>query len=356
MTPATTTMDADVVLAGLAAGTPPIGLEDVPELMSRVDHKYIVTAETMVLLAAELRDRFAVLSIDGRRQFRYSSTYFDTPDLLTYEQHRQNRRRRFKLRTRTYVDSGGRWLELKLNGTRGSTDKHRIPYDDAPAHALTGPALDFVSDTLVSELHLTAPDPLGPVLSTDYRRVTLVDRSGTARLTCDTGLICRNTALNHRNDDPNRPDTGPSHRDGSSLNPGNPGPGRRDGSLDPGNPGPGRPDGRPDYGNQGPGSGDGGVDHGDTGGDGGMDRRNDDRRVAARRDLVLLESKSTDGRAVVDRVLRGLGARPVTVSKYCLAVAALHRRRANRWRPVLQHYLEPEPQTFEARRPPPIFW
>jgi hypothetical protein len=262
----TTVTDADVVLAGVAAGKAPIGLADVPELMSRVDSKYIVTAATFVRLAAELGDRFAALRIGGRRQFRYTSTYFDTPDLLTFRQHRQDRRRRFKLRTRTYLDGGGRWLELKLSGARGSTDKRRIPYDDAPAQTLTREALEFVSDTLLGELRVPAPDTLGPVLSTDYKRVTLVDRTGTARLTCDTGLFFRDA----------------------------------------------------------------------------------DRVAPARRDLVLLESKSADGKATVDRVLRDMGVRPVSVSKYCLAVAALRDCPANRWQRVLRRYLEPR----LTRRPP----
>ncbi|MFB4278988.1 MULTISPECIES: polyphosphate polymerase domain-containing protein [unclassified Nonomuraea] len=258
---------ADALLAGVAAALPAIGLEDVPELMSRVDCKYIVTASTMARLAAELGDRFCALRIDGRRQFRYTSTYFDTPDLLTYHQHRQDRRRRFKLRTRTYLDGGGQWLELKLNGARGSTDKHRIPYDGVPSRTLTREALDFVRDTLLSELRLIAPETMEPVLATDYKRVTLIDRSGAARLTCDTGLLCR--------------------------------------------------DGQ--------------------------------RSTPAREDLVLLESKSVDGKAVIDKVLRGLGVRPVTVSKYCLAVAALRDLPANRWHPVLHRYLTHRPS---PRRPP----
>ncbi len=94
------------------------------------------------------------------------------------------------------------------------------------------------------------------MLSTDYSRVTLVDRSGSARLTCDTGLVCG--------------------------------------------------DGR--------------------------------RTLAARRDRVLLESKSADGSATADRILRRLGVRPVSVSKYCLGVAALHGVTANRWQPVLRRY------------------
>ncbi|MFB4266076.1 polyphosphate polymerase domain-containing protein [Nonomuraea sp. GTA35] len=252
---------ADALLAGVAATMPAVGLEEVPELMSRVDCKYIVTASTMARLAAELGDRFLALRIEGRRQFRYTSTYFDTPGLLTYHQHRQDRRRRFKLRTRTYLDGGGQWLELKLSGARGSTDKHRIPYDGVPSHTLTNQALEFVHDTLLSELRLIAPETLEPVLATDYKRVTLIDRSGTARLTCDTGLVCR---------------------DGQRSSP-------------------------------------------------------------ARGDLVLLESKSVDGKALIDKVLRGLGVRPVTVSKYCLAVAALRELPANRWHPVLQRYLVHRP-------------
>ncbi|NUP67002.1 MAG: polyphosphate polymerase domain-containing protein [Nonomuraea sp.] len=248
--------DAGVLMAGIAAGLAPVELGDVPELMSRVDRKYVVTVPTMARLAAELGDRYAVLTIGGLRQFRYTSTYFDTPDLLTFRQHRQDRRRRFKVRTRTYLDGGGRWLELKLNGARGSTDKRRIPYDTAGAEELTTEAMDFVGDTLISELRVVVPRTLGPVLSTDYRRVTLVDLAGAARLTCDTGLLCH---------------------DGS-------------------------------------------------------------RRVPARRDRVLLESKSADGRAVADRVLRGLGVRPVSVSKYCLAVAALRGVPANRWHPVIRGY------------------
>ncbi len=252
---------AGALLAGVAAGMPPIGLGEVPELMSRVDRKYLVTASTMARLAAEAGDRLCVLRIAGRRQFRYTSTYFDTPDLLTYRQHRQGRRRRFKLRTRTYLDGGGRWLELKLSGARGSTDKHRIPYDGTPSGTLTEEALDFVRDTLLSEMRLIMPETLEPVLATDYRRVTLIDRSGGARLTCDTSLLCR---------------------DGS-------------------------------------------------------------RSTPARSDLVLLESKSADGKAMVDTLLRRLGVRPVNVSKYCLAVAALRDLPANRWHPVLHRYLPHRP-------------
>jgi hypothetical protein len=249
-------MSADVLLAGVAADLPGVGLDDVAELMSRVDQKYVVHARTMASLAAELGDDFAVLQIGERRQFRYSSTYFDTPDLLTFRQHRQGRRNRFKIRTRAYLDSGGRWLEVKLSGARQSTDKHRMPYDTGSADTLTSDALDFVSDTLLAGLCVRPPEGLEPVLTTDYKRVTLVDRAGGARLTCDTGLVCR---------------------DGKGT-------------------------------------------------------------AGAKHDYILLESKSKRGNAGADRLLRAMGVRPISVSKYCLGVARLRDTSANRWNSVLRRY------------------
>lgn len=184
-------MTAGALLAGIAADLPPIGLDGVPELMSRVDRKYLVPLPVLAGLAAELRTAgFAVLEIGGRRRFRYRSTYFDTAELLSFRHHRQGRRRRFKIRTRVYLDGGGRWLEVKLSGARSGTDKHRMPYP-APHDVLDYAALDFVSDTLLRGLRVRPPDGLLPSLVTEYRRITLVDPHGGARLTCDTDLVCR---------------------------------------------------------------------------------------------------------------------------------------------------------------------
>ncbi|MDF5751861.1 polyphosphate polymerase domain-containing protein [Spongiactinospora sp. TRM90649] len=268
--------DADLMLAGIAAGLSPVGLADTAPLLSRTDLKYLVPATLLAELVALLGERFAVLEIGWRRQFRYSSTYFDTPDLLTYRQHRQGRRRRFKIRTRSYLDSGDRWLEVKLSGGRSSTDKHRMPYQlltPAPAaETLPSGGRAFVSDTVLRGLRVRPPDTLMPILTTDYRRVTLVDRTGEARLTCDTGLVCH--------------------------------------------------DGR--------------------------------RAFGARRDYVLLESKSVTGQALPDRLLRTLGVRPAVISKYCMAVALLRGAPANRWQPVLRDYFRAPPRSRVVSRGEPM--
>ncbi|WP_230854391.1 VTC domain-containing protein [Arthrobacter terrae] len=71
---------------------------------------------------------FRALEIGPRRVFEYESVYFDTPELEQFRAHRQGRRRRYKVRTRTYVDSGLCMFEVKFKGQRGQTVKHRMPY------------------------------------------------------------------------------------------------------------------------------------------------------------------------------------------------------------------------------------
>jgi hypothetical protein len=97
---------AAAVVAGSVAGLPAATLAEVIErsaLQARVDHKYLVPLERFAELAARLPDGYAVLEIGRLRGFAYESVYFDTPDLLTYRQHLQGRRRRYKVRTRPYL-------------------------------------------------------------------------------------------------------------------------------------------------------------------------------------------------------------------------------------------------------------
>jgi hypothetical protein len=58
---------------------------------------------------------------------------------------------------------------------------------------------------------------------------------------------------------------------------------------------------------------------------------------------VLVESKSGGkGGSAADRILRELGVRPVSVSKYCVAVAALHPELpSNPWHQTLRRYFAP---------------
>ena len=96
-------------------------LNSAAGLLTRVDRKYLVPLTCAQNLVDGLAPHARVLAIDERRRFSYTSTYFDTPGLEAFMLAARKRRRRFKVRTRTYLDSGLCFLEVKTRGARGTT-------------------------------------------------------------------------------------------------------------------------------------------------------------------------------------------------------------------------------------------
>ena len=162
-------------------------------LLTRIDRKYLVASDTAQGVIDALAERALVLDIDGRRCFSYASTYFDTPELGSYFQAAHKRRRRFKIRTRSYLDSGLTFLEVKTRGPRGATIKQRMDYRAADADHLTPEGLGFIADCLaplsgsVRDARRVARS-LKPVMSTTYRRTTLHLPDDSARATIDAAL------------------------------------------------------------------------------------------------------------------------------------------------------------------------
>lgn len=159
-------------------------------LLTRVDRKYLLTAPQAQEALAELPPGTRTLQIDGTTAFRYASTYFDTAGLASYTAAAHRRRRRFKVRTRRYLDSEGCWLEVKTRGARGATVKVRHPHPAERADTLDAQARTFV-DAALAAAGVTRGEPVGalaPTLDTAYRRTTYLLADGSARATVDTEL------------------------------------------------------------------------------------------------------------------------------------------------------------------------
>lgn len=91
------------------------------------------------------------------------------------------------MRVRTYRHSGECLLEVKTKGYRGRTEKHRQPHG-AGSHRLDDASLAMIAQYADERVD---PTLLQPVLTTDYRRSTLVHDSGAQRITCDTEMSFR---------------------------------------------------------------------------------------------------------------------------------------------------------------------
>ncbi|MFW2340950.1 MAG: polyphosphate polymerase domain-containing protein [Acidimicrobiia bacterium] len=154
------------------------------ELLTRRDRKYLVPM-ALARSLVENSSNMQVLKIGGRHSFRYESVYFDTPDLVSYLAAAHKRRRRFKVRTRSYLDSGSCSLEVKTRERRGLTEKHRLPYELEGRSTLSSEALEFIDGF---ERIAPVSRQLEPVLTTRYERTTLLEPHSKSRITIDTNL------------------------------------------------------------------------------------------------------------------------------------------------------------------------
>jgi len=170
---------------------PPIGLAELDAsaaLRDRVDTKYVAGLDVLAALAERLAPTHRALDIGGRRRFAYATTYFDTPDLGSYRDQLQRRRRRFKCRIRSYLDSGATVLEVKARGARGATVKSRLALPE-PVAALDLALLGFVRARVREACGREPGGALEPVLDMRFERMTLVAPERGERLTCDVGLV-----------------------------------------------------------------------------------------------------------------------------------------------------------------------
>ncbi len=180
---------ARAVVGTVLDALPPIGLAELQataDLQTRLDRKYIVEPEVLAAAVRSLAPTLRVLAIDERRDFAYDSVYFDTPALDSFHGAATGRRRRFKVRTRSYLDSGECVLEVKTAGGRGHTVKERLPWRLDRRDTLDDTGREFLQH------HRIDPEVSGrltPTLVTRYRRSTLLGDDG-ARFTVDTGLHC----------------------------------------------------------------------------------------------------------------------------------------------------------------------
>ncbi|MDT0200923.1 polyphosphate polymerase domain-containing protein [Nocardioides sp. AE5] len=167
----------------------PIGLEELverAELLTRVDRKYVVPVRAAEEILRAVPASTRVLEIAGRRGFGYRSTYLDTPERDSYLSAGRGHRRRWKVRTRAYLDTGGTWLEVKTRSARGATLKQRIEHPEAESQVapLTEAGHGFVADIVGTAV----ADRIHPVLVTGYHRTTLFLPESASRVTLDVDL------------------------------------------------------------------------------------------------------------------------------------------------------------------------
>lgn len=167
-----------------------ISLDDViacAPATTRVDRKYLIPVQRAEDLLAELPSSLRLLSINDRVTTSYRSTYFDTADLVTCRAHIQRRRRRWKARSRLYVEDGLCRLELKVRDGSGLTRKVFHASTPESYGQMNGVAAAFFHRQLLNHGVTDAPR-LEPAVEISYERATLADPESGTRVTIDLGV------------------------------------------------------------------------------------------------------------------------------------------------------------------------
>jgi len=175
----------------------PISLSEMEsvKLMNRIDTKYVVSIRQLPVILRKALKEYYAQEIDGIRLATYDTMYYDTDDTDMYIRHHDRQLVRQKIRIRQYVDSDLTFLEVKKKNNKGRTKKKRITL---PVVVPTGEVIGKNKKGEISVKEFIAAksryswDELTPHLRTAFRRITLVNKAKTERLTIDLNLVWEN--------------------------------------------------------------------------------------------------------------------------------------------------------------------
>ena len=163
-----------------------ISLNDAKKikLFSRIETKYKCDFYQFCCLSKYLYDNYNVVSDNGTILFDYMTAYFDTPDLLMFNDHKNNIKTRQKIRIREY-SNGNKYLEIKQKND-GKTSKTRIPIEltniDSNFNWLKNHFNWLKNHTLYNINKLTH------ILNVKYLRITFISNDYNERITIDFNI------------------------------------------------------------------------------------------------------------------------------------------------------------------------
>lgn len=150
-------------------------------LMNRIDTKFVTTLPVLTKLLDMAQEEYWAQEIDGERNMKYDTTYFDTNRFDMFYVHQSGHTNRQKLRFRTYVSSNLQFMEVKTKNNHGRTKKKRMKVTDMNLDEQE--KLDFIQEHLKYERA-----DLIPAIRNNFDRITLVNKAKTERLTIDSNL------------------------------------------------------------------------------------------------------------------------------------------------------------------------
>jgi len=159
-----------------------LGEMDQVKLMNRTDLKFWFHSDNLPGLLEMVKNDYFLLHIGGENKLPYATTYFDTENNRMFAAHHNGKLNRFKIRKRSYVNSGISFLETKFKNNKGRTIKKRIPSSHGQDKFTSTEAQFIDSHTPFYTKELT------PSLGNNFSRLTLVNKNFKERCTIDLDI------------------------------------------------------------------------------------------------------------------------------------------------------------------------
>jgi len=174
-------------------------LNQTSSYLKRIDRKFLVTANQFKELLKEFKKDFKVLEINWKRIFSYDNVYMDTDDYLFYNQHQNKLPKRTKIRTRLYVDSNLAFFEFKQK-ENWITQKYRYSFPVEEHGTMTKGKKRFFEGVWQAMYNGEKAPTITPAIRTKYKRITLVSKDGSERLTIDFAIKTENLRNPNQNE------------------------------------------------------------------------------------------------------------------------------------------------------------
>ena len=166
----------------------PVSLQDIDsvKLMNRMDTKFLFSIDKLPGILETLISDYFILEVNGVRQSEYRTMYYDSEDFYCYYIHQRGRANRLKCRTRQYVENDKFFFEVKKKDNHKKTTKTRISLKEK-SFKLSSQKRDFLDQNVNFD-----EKEFSDKLMVNYKRISLINKNFTERLTIDTNLSFKN--------------------------------------------------------------------------------------------------------------------------------------------------------------------
>jgi hypothetical protein len=166
-------------------------IQNQEDLFKRFDSKYISDENTVIKILGKIDSNWKILNVNQKITIKQEGDYYDTQDFQFFKDHKKGKRKRFKIRVKSYENSV-RYLELKLKTNIEETLKFRWRYGEITAQN----TIDIryrrqLLEKLEEYSYRVDLNSTNYKLTTSYLRTTLFNLATREKLTIDQNFVVK---------------------------------------------------------------------------------------------------------------------------------------------------------------------